>query len=109
MLEPASRERILNVISLEISDTPLADKISPPRIVKEIDWVENFWPTVKKGKVNPYPKVQLYCLMGVGSAWTVSVPGGSRCFRRLFYDFYRTGISTLLALLYITTFCVVQR
>ena len=78
MLEPASRERILNVISLEISETPLADKISPPRIVKEVDWVENFWPAIKKGKVNPYPKVQLYCLMGVGSAWTVSVSGGSR-------------------------------
>ena len=107
MLEPASRERILNVISLEISETPLADKISPPRIVKEVDWVENFWPTSKKGKVNPYPKVQLYCLMGVGSAWTVSVPGRSMCFRRSLV--FRTGISTLLAPLFTTTFYVVRR
>ncbi|KAF8623960.1 hypothetical protein AX15_006118 [Amanita polypyramis BW_CC] len=70
MLEPASREKILNVISLEISDTPLAGMITPPRIVKELDWVENFWPSAKKGKSHVYPKVQLYCLMGVGSAWT---------------------------------------
>jgi len=70
MLEPASREKILNVISLEISDTPLAQTISPPRVVRELDWVENFWPSAKKGKGQSYPKVQLYCLMGVASAWT---------------------------------------
>ncbi|KAM6500801.1 jumonji superfamily protein [Amanita muscaria] len=70
MLEPPSREKILNVISLEISETPLADMITPPRIVKELDWVENFWPSARKGKGQGYPKVQLYCLMGVGSAWT---------------------------------------
>lgn len=71
MLEPTSREKILNVISLEISDTPLAQIISPPRVVKELDWVENFWPSTRKGKGQSYPKVQLYCLMGVASAWTV--------------------------------------
>ncbi|PFH47184.1 hypothetical protein AMATHDRAFT_68337 [Amanita thiersii Skay4041] len=69
-LEPAQREKILNVISLEISGTSLADMIAPPRIVRELDWVENFWPSTKKGKGHIYPKVQLYCLMGVGSAWT---------------------------------------
>jgi F-box/leucine-rich repeat protein 10/11 len=71
MLEPASREKVLNVISLEISDTPLAQIISPPRVVRELDWVENFWPSAKRGKGQSYPKVQLYCLMGVASAWTV--------------------------------------
>ncbi|KAK2467117.1 hypothetical protein APHAL10511_001375 [Amanita phalloides] len=69
-LESTLREKILNVISLEVSDTPLAQTIIPPRIVKELDWVENFWPSAKKGKGHVYPKVQLYCLMGVGSAWT---------------------------------------
>jgi hypothetical protein len=66
------RDKIRNVISLEISGTPLADRILPPRLVREIDWVEKFWPAMKKGRGHAYPKVQLYCLMGVQDAWTVS-------------------------------------
>ncbi|KAF8906029.1 jumonji superfamily protein [Gymnopilus junonius] len=69
-LEPSKREKVLNVISLEISGTELADMILPPKIVRELDWVENFWPSTRKGKNNAYPKVQLYCLMGVAGAWT---------------------------------------
>lgn len=69
---PAARDKVRNVISLEISGTKLADKVMPPRIVRELDWVEKFWPATKKGKGHQYPKVQLYCLMGVAGAWTVS-------------------------------------
>ncbi|KAI0670700.1 Clavaminate synthase-like protein [Trametes maxima] len=68
--EPSKRDKIRNVISLEISGTPLADQVLPPRIVRELDWVEKFWPNTKKGRGHNYPKVQLYCLMGVGGAWT---------------------------------------
>lgn len=70
-LEPGKRDKILNVISLEISSTKLSDKVSPPRLVQDLDWVENYWPTSRKGKGYSYPKVQLYCLMGVANAWTV--------------------------------------
>ncbi|TFY68072.1 hypothetical protein EVJ58_g1244 [Rhodofomes roseus] len=68
--EPSVRDKIRNVISLEISGTELADKVLPPRLVRELDWVEKFWPSTKKGRGNAYPKVQLYCLMGVAGAWT---------------------------------------
>ncbi|KAI0371831.1 Clavaminate synthase-like protein [Pilatotrama ljubarskyi] len=68
--ETSKRDKIRNVISLEISGTPLADQVLPPRIVRELDWVEKFWPNTKKGRGHNYPKVQLYCLMGVGGAWT---------------------------------------
>ena len=44
--------------------------VLPPKIVRDLDWVENFWPSTRKGKNNAYPKVQLYCLMGVAGAWT---------------------------------------
>ncbi|CUA72263.1 PHD finger and JmjC domain protein, putative [Rhizoctonia solani] len=64
-----NRDKIRNVISLEVSGTPLAEKISPPRLVREIDWVEHVWPAGKKGK-GQYPKVQLYCLMSVARCWT---------------------------------------
>jgi len=65
------------VISLEISGTALGDQVIPPRLVRDLDWVENHWPHPKKGKGNLWPKVQLYCLMGVSGAWTVSLCGGS--------------------------------
>lgn len=71
---PASeRDKIRNVISLEISATTLADQILPPRLVRDLDWVEKYWPSTKKGRGHQYPKVQLYCLMGVADAWTVSL------------------------------------
>lgn len=38
--------------------------------MREIDWVEKYWPANKRGKGHAYPKVQLYCLMGVSNAWT---------------------------------------
>ncbi|PBK77816.1 Clavaminate synthase-like protein [Armillaria solidipes] len=69
-LEPGKRDKVRNVISLEVSGTPLADRILPPRLVRELDWVDNFWPSTRKGKGHTYPKVQLYCLMGVAQAWT---------------------------------------
>ena len=78
-LEPGKRDKILNVISLEISSTKLSDMVSPPRLVQDLDWVENYWPTSRKGKGYSYPKVQLYCLMGVANAWTVR----SLCFPAL--------------------------
>ncbi|THH09560.1 hypothetical protein EW145_g1926 [Phellinidium pouzarii] len=67
---PSARDRIRNVISLEISDTPLGAQVVPPAFVRELDWVEIFWPANKKGPGQVYPKVQLYCLMGVAKAWT---------------------------------------
>ena len=73
--EPASRDKVRNVISLEISGTTLGDQVVPPKLVRDLDWVENHWPHPKKGKGNLWPKVQLYCLMGVGGAWTVSLRG----------------------------------
>ncbi|KAG8959428.1 JmjC domain-containing histone demethylation protein 1 [Tulasnella sp. 419] len=67
---PASeRDKIRNVISLEVSGTPLGNQIAPPRLVKQIDWVEQVWPANKRGK-GQYPKVQLYCLMSVAECWT---------------------------------------
>lgn len=70
-MEPEKRGKIRNVISLEISGTELADRVLPPRLVRDVDWVEKFWPHTKKGRGHVYPKVQLYCLMGVADAWTV--------------------------------------
>jgi F-box/leucine-rich repeat protein 10/11 len=85
--EPSSRERIYNVISLEVSNTKLSEQVSAPQIVEDIGWVEQYWPNTRKGKEGKgsnYPKVQLYCLMGVESAWTVHFHFGSLMMR--FFD-----------------------
>lgn len=55
---PRTRPEILNVISLEFSDTPLAQMVDRPRIVDELDWAVHAWP--KEGEDAPRkPKVQL--------------------------------------------------
>lgn len=66
----SERDKIRNVISLEVTGTPLGDKITPPTLVREIDWFHQHWPTNRRGK-GQFPKVQLYCLMSVANAWTV--------------------------------------
>ncbi|KAG0234860.1 JmjC domain-containing histone demethylation protein 1 [Actinomortierella wolfii] len=62
------KERVYNVISLEISNTKLADQIVRPRIVREMDWIENYWPS--NHPADEFPKVQLYCLMSVAGSYT---------------------------------------
>ncbi|KAI9284588.1 hypothetical protein BC943DRAFT_56026 [Umbelopsis sp. AD052] len=62
------RDRIRNVISLEISGTKFAERIRRPKLVRDMDWIDNVWPTDLK--VNEYPKVQLYCLMGTKNSYT---------------------------------------
>ncbi|GFZ52058.1 JmjC domain-containing histone demethylation protein 1 [Saitozyma sp. JCM 24511] len=96
--DPDYTGKVYNVISLEITGTPLAKRVRPPRIVREIDWVDNCWHFAPKGKGNTanddvdpepklevqtngseppkgkaplqWPKVQLYCLMGIRGSWT---------------------------------------
>lgn len=64
------RDKIRNVISLEVTGTPMAEMITPPKLVQDIDWFQRFWPLNRRGK-GQFPKVQLYCLMSVAKSWTV--------------------------------------
>ncbi|KAJ9092803.1 hypothetical protein QFC21_006679 [Naganishia friedmannii] len=45
---PPSINKVYNVISLECTGTDLAKLVRPPRLVREIDWVDNCWPDIKK-------------------------------------------------------------
>ncbi|ELU14865.1 hypothetical protein CAPTEDRAFT_225898 [Capitella teleta] len=67
-----NRNKIFNVISLEFSNTKLADLVEPPRIVKELSWVSNFWPSESPSEEPMFcrPEVQRYCLMGVKDSFT---------------------------------------
>ncbi|ANB16003.1 Jhd1p [Sugiyamaella lignohabitans] len=68
-LEESERDRIRNVISLEFSYTPLAEKVKRPAIVREYDLVQQVWPSDPSAE-SDYPKVSLYCLMSVANSFT---------------------------------------
>ncbi|ODQ50425.1 Clavaminate synthase-like protein [Saitoella complicata NRRL Y-17804] len=62
----AERDRVRNVISLEVSQSELAKDIVRPKFVRDLDWVDMVWPA----SAGPVPEVQLYCLMSVSNAFT---------------------------------------
>lgn len=62
------RDRIRNVISLEISGSDLAEQVTRPKIVRDMDWIDLMWP--KEKHPEEFPKVQLYCLMGTKDSYT---------------------------------------
>ena len=73
------RTDLLNVISLEVSNTKLDSQILAPKVVRQIDWIDKVWPRHLKGMQIEatnnmddmmYPKVQKYCLMSVQGCWT---------------------------------------
>ncbi|XP_044127918.1 lysine-specific demethylase 7A [Bufo gargarizans] len=61
------RPKVLNVISLEFSDTKMSELVKVPDIGKQLSWVENYWPD---DSVFTKPFVQKYCLMGVEDSYT---------------------------------------
>ncbi|KAK2489614.1 hypothetical protein MC885_005339, partial [Smutsia gigantea] len=61
------REKVLNVISLEFSDTRLSNYVETPKIVRKLSWVENLWP---EECIFERPNVQKYCLMSVRDSYT---------------------------------------
>ncbi|KAL0968535.1 hypothetical protein UPYG_G00268130 [Umbra pygmaea] len=61
------RPKVLNLISLEFSDTKMAELVVVPDIAQKMSWVENYWPD---DSFFPKPFVQKYCLMGVKDSYT---------------------------------------
>ena len=76
---PDRDETKLNVISLEFSHTRLDKEVIAPRVVRQIDFVDNVWPRHLKDSQEDttndmsrmlYPKVQKYCLMSIAGCYT---------------------------------------
>uniref|UniRef100_A0A8C1FAL1 Uncharacterized protein n=1 Tax=Cyprinus carpio carpio TaxID=630221 RepID=A0A8C1FAL1_CYPCA len=61
------RPKVLNLISLEFSDTRMGDLVEVPEIVQKMSWVENYWPD---DSFFPKPFVQKYCLIGMKNSYT---------------------------------------
>ena len=62
----------LNCLSLEVSDSLLGiHHLSPPRVARQLCWVNNVWPKSKEEDVSTSPpKVQKYCIMSMKNAFT---------------------------------------
>ncbi|KAG8532609.1 uncharacterized protein KY384_002486 [Bacidia gigantensis] len=60
---------VRNVISLEVSQSPLGRLIRRPQIVRDLDLQDAVWPEDLKEK-GEYPHVQFYCLMSVADCFT---------------------------------------
>ncbi|XP_077449575.1 lysine-specific demethylase 7A isoform X1 [Stigmatopora argus] len=61
------RPKVLNLISLEFSDTKMSKLVEVPDVARKMSWVENYWPD---DSFFPKPFVQKYCLMGVKDSYT---------------------------------------
>uniref|UniRef100_A0A8C5BVT7 Uncharacterized protein n=1 Tax=Gadus morhua TaxID=8049 RepID=A0A8C5BVT7_GADMO len=61
------RPKVLNLISLEFSDTRMSELVVVPDVAQQMSWVENYWPD---DSFFPKPFVQKYCLMGVKGCYT---------------------------------------
>ncbi|XP_034018846.1 lysine-specific demethylase 7A isoform X2 [Thalassophryne amazonica] len=61
------RPKVLNLISLEFSDTKMSELVMVPDVAQKMSWVENYWPD---DSFFPKPFVQKYCLMGVKDSYT---------------------------------------
>ncbi|KAK6519292.1 JmjC domain-containing histone demethylation protein 1 [Arthrobotrys megalospora] len=65
--ESSQKDRVKNVISQEFSHTKLAEAVVRPAIVEALDLADQVWPEDMR---STFPKVQLYCLMGVSGSYT---------------------------------------
>ena len=61
--------KILNMITLEFSATPLNAKIQAPAFVRDLDWIDTIWPIERRAR-GDFPKVQKYCLAGMAGSYT---------------------------------------
>ena len=67
------------MISLEFSNTKMDSYVTAPKVVRQVDWVDQVWPKHLKEDQEEstndmrrmmYPKVQKYCLMSVAGCYT---------------------------------------
>ncbi|XP_060807494.1 histone lysine demethylase PHF8 [Amyelois transitella] len=59
-------EKVLNVLSLEFSETNLSPLVEPPALARRLDWAERAWAAPDK----PRPAVRKYCLMSAAGSYT---------------------------------------
>ncbi|XP_046405533.1 histone lysine demethylase PHF8-like isoform X2 [Ischnura elegans] len=65
------RTKVLNLISLEFTGTPLSSLVEAPYIARKLDWLNQVWPADPGDDENLIrPQVEKYCLMSVKDSYT---------------------------------------
>lgn len=67
--EAEGEKPVRNVISLEVSQSPLGRLIRRPKVVRDMDLQDAVWPEEETAK-GVFPRVQFYCLMSVADCYT---------------------------------------
>ncbi|PGH19049.1 hypothetical protein AJ79_00083 [Helicocarpus griseus UAMH5409] len=67
--DDSTNKAVRNVISLEVSQSPLGRLIRRPKIVRDLDLQDHVWPAELQA-IGDYPKVQFYVLMSVADCYT---------------------------------------
>jgi len=62
-------DRVLNCLSLEITELALTDILTPPLVARKLCWVNNVWPSSTQLK-HTKPQVQKYCIMSMKDSYT---------------------------------------
>jgi Jumonji helical domain len=60
-----SSPKVLNQISLEFRNTPLAAHVKSPQFVRDLDWIDHAWKSD-----DPRPQTQYYCLTSTAGCYT---------------------------------------
>ncbi|CDW53554.1 PHD and Cupin 8 domain containing protein [Trichuris trichiura] len=72
--DEAKRSRILNLISLEVSQTDLGEMVTEPEIVRQISWVDLYWPHDQSNDNSSVtyltPEVSKFCLISMAGSYT---------------------------------------
>ncbi|CAH0599161.1 unnamed protein product [Chrysodeixis includens] len=61
-------EKVLNVLSLEFSETNMSRAVEPPAVARALDWATGVWASGRERP--PAPQVRKYCLMSPAAAYT---------------------------------------
>lgn len=65
------KSNILNIISLEVSESKLRPLVEPPALVMQLDWAERYWPRRHASAQDLHPPFpQRYLLMSVQDSFT---------------------------------------
>ncbi|OAX80424.1 hypothetical protein ACJ72_05243 [Emergomyces africanus] len=67
--DTSASKAVRNVISLEVSNSPLGKLIRRPKIVRDLDLQDHVWPAELQA-IGEFPRVQFYVLMSVADCYT---------------------------------------
>ena len=67
-----NRTSVLNCLSLEATNLPLGDVVTPPIVARMLCWVTNVWPQSiqEQWEGGEPPQVQKYCIMSMQGSYT---------------------------------------